>query len=176
MRRLITTNFLMAINSIMNNKTNIGGARLLLCTDMDRTIIPNGAQSENVLARKQFAQFCSLPQVTLVYVTGRHQKLVKQAIKNYSLPDPDYAITDVGTIIYYIENRQWNEFIEWNNEIDKDWNGKDHAYLKALFLDIPELKLQEIDKQNIHKLSYYVSLHVDYKSLLSLMEKRSRPA
>jgi sucrose-6F-phosphate phosphohydrolase len=146
--------------------------RLLLCTDMDRTIIPNGAQSEHPYARKRFAAFCSLPQVTLAYVTGRHKKLVQQAIKHYSLPMPNYVITDVGTKIYQIDDEVWREVQAWEDEIDTDWNGKSHAQLKALFEDISELQLQELSKQNTHKLSYYVPLHVKHESLLSQMEQR----
>jgi sucrose-6F-phosphate phosphohydrolase len=146
--------------------------RLLLCTDMDRTIIPNGVQSEHRVARKQFAEFCNLPQVMLVYVTGRHQKLVKEAIKHYSLPVPDYVITDVGTKIYQTNNQHWQEMQAWEEEIDTAWNGKSHQQLKALFSDIPDLRLQEISKQNTHKLSYYVSLNVKTKDLLSLMASR----
>ncbi|NOX43962.1 MAG: HAD-IIB family hydrolase [Gammaproteobacteria bacterium] len=146
--------------------------QLLLCADMDRTVIPNGAQSEHSQARKQFAEFCSQPQVTLVYVTGRHQQLVKQAIKNYSLPWPRYAITDVGTKIYRIVDQQWQLLQAWENVIEKDWNGKSHGQIKALFDDISDLQPQESGKQNTHKLSYYVSLHVKQADLLSLMAQR----
>lgn len=156
----------------MSKNNSTGESRLLLCTDMDRTIIPNGAQSEHSLARRQFNEFCNLPQVTLVYVTGRHQKLAKQAMKNYALPVPDFAITDAGTIIYRIQDQQWQEFHDWGINIKKDWNGKTHAQLKTLFSDIAELKLQQIDKQNVHKLSYYVSTHVSEEKLLPLMTKR----
>jgi len=146
---------------------------LLLCTDMDRTVIPNGLQSEHPLARKLFAEFCIQPQVTLAYVTGRHQKLVKQAIKNYRLPKPNYAITDVGTKIYRIDDQQqWLELQAWEDEIDKAWNGKSHSQLKTLFDDISDLQLQELSKQNTHKLSYYTSIHVKQESLLSLMSQR----
>ncbi len=71
---------------------------------MDRTVIPNGSQAESPDARERFAPLCNVPQVTLVYVTGRHQALVKQAIADYQLPEADYAITDVGAIIYHIKN------------------------------------------------------------------------
>ncbi len=147
-------------------------SRLLLCTDMDRTVIPNGLQSEHSQARKLFAEFCSQPQVILVYVTGRHQNLVKQAIRNYRLPTPSYAITDVGTKIYRIEDQQWQELKAWEDEIDKDWHGKSHGQLKALFADISDLQLQELSKQNTHKLSYYTALHIKQERLLSLMTQR----
>jgi len=146
--------------------------RLLLCTDMDRTVIPNGEQAEHPFARRRFAGFCRQPQVTLAYVTGRHEALVKEAIKEYDLPTPDYAITDVGTKIYHISDQQWQEMEGWEKEIDKDWNGRSHEQLKVLFDDVPDLQLQEAAKQNTHKLSYYVDLHVNQDSLLSLMAKR----
>ncbi len=145
---------------------------LLLCTDMDRTIIPNGVQSEHPLARKQFTEFCRQPQVVLTYVTGRHQDLVEEAIKHYELPVPDFAITDVGSKIYRINGSAWQELQQWEDEIDQDWQGKSHQQLKQMFIDIPDLDLQEPDKQNTHKLSYYVSLHVKLKSLLSIMQQR----
>lgn len=146
--------------------------RLLLCTDMDRTIIPNGAHVESQDARKQFSEFCLQPQVVLVYVTGRHQELVTEALIEYSLPVPDYAITDVGTRIYRLKDERWLELSTWVEEIDKDWNGKGHQQLKELFSDIPELRLQEPGKQNTHKLSYYVSLSVKQENILSIMDKR----
>lgn len=146
--------------------------KLLLCTDMDRTIIPNGFHTEDSLARKKFSSFCHQPQVTLVYVTGRHKALVEDAIKSYALPLPAYAITDVGTRIFQIEGTHWKEISSWEEEIKKDWNGKNHEELNALFSDLSELQLQETSKQSTHKLSYYVSLHVDQKKLLSLMSQR----
>lgn len=107
-----------------------------------------------------------------MYVTGRHLQLVMDAIKEYELPMPDYAITDVGTKIYRIEGQQWHELHAWEEEVDRDWNGRGHGQLKMLFEDIPELQLQEKSKQNTHKLSYYVDLHVQEERLLSLIARR----
>ncbi|MCX4187059.1 HAD-IIB family hydrolase [Methylophaga sp. OBS4] len=144
--------------------------KLLLCTDMDRTIIPNGFQPEPADARKQFNAFCNRPDVKLVYVTGRHVTLVKQAIKNYALPMPDYAITDVGTKIYQIGKGSWQQMVEWEAEIDQDWHGKTHAQLKQLLKPISELRLQESSKQNTHKLSYYLPLYLDKDSIFARIE------
>lgn len=144
--------------------------KLLLCTDMDRTIIPNGFQPEPVDARKQFKAFCQKPEVRLVYVTGRHVTLVKNAIKNYALPQPDYAITDVGTKIYRVLSNNWQQMAEWEAEIDKDWHGHTHADLKALLKPVSELRLQESSKQNTHKLSYYLPLYLDKDSIVDRMQ------
>ena len=60
--------------------------RLLICTDLDRTLIPNGTQPESSAARKHFAMLVDHPDVTLAYVSGRHRALVEAAIERYRLP------------------------------------------------------------------------------------------
>ena len=146
--------------------------RLLLCTDMDRTIIPNGVQIEHEYAHEAFSEFCKLPNVTLVYVTGRHEGLVRQAINDYALPQPDYTISDVGTRIYRIKDQQWHVLDTWEAEIDSDWNGYNHEQVEALLNDLLLLQPQELSKQNCHKLSYYVSLDVEIEDLLVEIKSR----
>lgn len=144
--------------------------KLLLCTDMDRTIIPNGFEPEHPDARKRFKQFCSNAGVTLVYVTGRHIALVKHAIHNYALPEPSYVISDVGTKIYQMINNQWSEMPEWVAEIDKDWKGYNALDIRQFFSPITELILQESSKQNTHKLSYYLPLYLDNDDVIRRMK------
>ncbi len=62
--------------------------RLLICTDLDRTLIPNGPQPESPGARRRFAILAERPEVTLAYVSGRHRALVEDAITTYRLPTP----------------------------------------------------------------------------------------
>ena len=83
--------------------------RLLLCTDLDRTLLPNGKQRESSRARVRFRALTDHPQVILVYVTGRHQTLIELAIRNYRVPEPDYVIADVGSTIYKLENDFWHK-------------------------------------------------------------------
>lgn len=146
--------------------------RLLLCTDMDRTVIPNGAQDEPPHARPYLHRLCADDKVSCAYVTGRHAQLVREAIEEYQLPQPDYVITDVGTRIYHLREDLWLELTEWADEIDRDWNGRTHGDLRALFADISALKLQEEAKQAPHKLSYYVDLSEDQDALMETMQQR----
>lgn len=146
--------------------------RLLLCSDLDRTIIPNGHQPEHPEARERFRQLCSFPEVSLVYVTGRHQQLVRQAIEQYSLPTPDFAVTDVGTRVYRIISTEWHEMLDWQQQIATDWQGKTHTQLQETLSVFPQLVLQEQGKQNDFKLSYYVPLDVDRDEIFAGVESQ----
>ena len=147
--------------------------KLLLCTDMDRTLIPNGPQPETVNARQLFSDFANKPEVSLAYVTGRHQNLIKKAINNYCLPTPDFVIGDVGTTIYHVsDSDNWQRQMEWETHIAKDWAGHERKDLKALLSDVHALRPQESSKQNSFKLSFYVPLQTNRQALDTLIEQR----
>jgi sucrose-6F-phosphate phosphohydrolase len=145
---------------------------LLICTDLDRTLLPNGPQPESPGARGYFSRLAAHPEVTLAYVTGRHLSLVEKAITNYALPQPHFAITDVGTMIHEHDPGGWHVWQHWETEIDQDWRECSHQDLRRLFQDLHSLRLQESTKQNRHKLSYYVPLHADQAALSAVMEAR----
>ena len=137
---------------------------ILLCTDLDRTLIPNGDEPESPNSRILFNQLCSRPEVSLVYVSGRDKDLILQAIHDFKLPYPDFAISDVGSTIYKITNKTWNICYDWTKMIAHDWRENSTETLVKLLKTIPDLCLQEASKQNTYKLSYYLSLqknHVD---------------
>lgn len=146
--------------------------RLLLCTDLDRTLIPNGMQQESPGVRELFARLSNRPEVTLVYVTGRHRQLVEEAINRYQLPQPNLVISDVGTRIYSIHSLHWQVWSAWEEEVHASWNGMDPIAIHGLLADLFALVLQEEEKQSCHKLSYYVELHHDHKALIKEMERR----
>jgi hypothetical protein len=145
---------------------------ILLCTDLDRTLLPNGPQPESPEARRLLHILARRPELTLVYVSGRHQTLLLQAIAEYELPLPDYAIGDVGTTIYDIEDGHWRLWDSWYEEIASDWRGKTREDLQAWFADIDLLRLQEAEKQNNFKLSYYAPADIEPGNLLKQMRHR----
>jgi sucrose-6F-phosphate phosphohydrolase len=146
--------------------------RFLLCTDLDRTLIPNGVQPESPAAMKKFKRLVNCEEVTLAYVTGRHLALIEQAIVEFGLPQPDFAIADVGTTLYRIDSSGWLQSEEWDAQIAPDWQGLTHDGLYRLLSVFPALRLQEKEKQNRHKLSFYVALEYDVQALLSEMKER----
>jgi len=147
-------------------------AGILLCSDLDRTLLPNGPQPESPGARERFSTIAARPEVTLVYVTGRHRELVQQAIDNYCLPLPDYVIGDVGSSIFAVTADGWKLREDWQEEIAPDWAGLRYADIHALLADIRSLRLQPTAKQNTWKLSYYVPLYADNVALLAEIGQR----
>ncbi len=149
---------------------------LLLCTDLDRTLIPNGSQPESPAARERFRRLAGRSEVALAYVSGRHRALIEQAIGQFDLPLPDFVIADVGSTIYLVTPDGWKQWAQWDAQIAPDWRGLSHDALHALLSGFAELKLQEQDKQNRHKLSYYVSLESDAQQLVADMDRQLRQA
>jgi sucrose-6-phosphatase len=146
--------------------------RFLLCTDLDRTLIPNGKQPESPTAMQRFRSLAGCGKVTLAYVTGRHRALIEQAIAEFGLPQPDFAIADVGTTIYRVYASGWRQWDEWDAEIAPDWQGLTHEGLQRLLGVFPDLRMQEPEKQNRHKLSFYVSPETDTNRLLEEVDAR----
>jgi len=139
---------------------------ILLATDLDRTLLPNGAQPESPQARPMFRRLTARPEVTLIYVTGRHRALVEAAMAEYALPRPDFVIADVGARLYQVGADGWLPIAAWQQAIASDWGGCSQAELAALLTDIPLLRLQEATKQAAFKLSYYAPALVDPAALL----------
>lgn len=166
--------------------------RLLICTDLDRTLIPNGPQPESPGARRRFAALTARPEVTLAYVSGRHRALIEEAVANYRLPIPDFVIGDVGTTIYRIgaepvppagprlvprdsQKLTWTLLEQWEAQIAADWAGHTHDELRAVLKDMHTLRLQERSKQNRLKLSFYLPLHVELDELKAAVRQRLDP-
>lgn len=145
---------------------------VLICTDLDRTLLPNGRQPESPGARAAFSRLVSRPEVTLAYVSGRHRELIDDAIRDYQLPLPNWVIGDVGTTIYQVRAGEWRYWREWELDIGADWRGMTANDLRPLFTDLQALQLQEESRQNHYKLSYYLPLQTDSRALQREMSRR----
>ena len=159
--------------------TVAGLQKILICSDLDRTIIPNGYQKESAHARPVFRRLAEHPNIYLAYVSGRDRKLIVDAIEEFYLPLPDYAIGDVGTTLYRVTNDDWQLSEDWSDEIGKDWKGLSWEELAEFFEDMDNIRLQEPEKQNRYKLSFYTEQNIDHRRLINdvrlvLTQKRVR--
>jgi HAD superfamily hydrolase (TIGR01484 family) len=147
-------------------------APILLATDLDRTLLPNGEQPESPLARQYFRSLVARPEVRLAYVTGRHRELVEAAMAEYELPRPDFVIADVGTSLHEVRADDWQQVPEWQQAIASDWGGHSHAQLAAMVGELPGLRMQEAAKQGVCKLSYYAAPLANPAELLGRVRER----
>lgn len=150
-------------------------SRLLLCSDLDRTLLPNGPWPESPEARRHLHTFADHPESAVAYVSGRHEALLREAIATYALPWPDFAVGDVGTTIYLIDGEDWTPWAAWHDHIAADWAGRGHADLRAALEGLDGLTLQEEEKQNTFKLSFYAPMETDRTTLLEAVEQRLAP-
>ena len=140
---------------------------ITLCTDLDRTLLPNGLQKSDPQAIPVLSKLIKQKDITLVYVTGRDKKLVEQAIEEYQLPIPDHTITDVGTQIYRISANSTSEKYSWDSDdnyrqyLQKDWDSSKLKLIMPQLAVVPNLRLQEPEKQSQFKLSYYIDNQAD---------------
>ena len=145
--------------------------KYLICTDLDRTLLPNGKEPSSPQALPIFQTFVQHPEVVLAYVSGRSEQLLQKAITDFDIPMPDYAIGDVGTTIYEPANN-WRSWDDWTEEIAKDWREKGWQDLRELFSDMGSLRLQESAKQNSYKLSYYTEVDTILAEVKTEMSRR----
>lgn len=149
---------------------------LLLCTDLDRTLLPNGPQPESPGARTRLARLVARPEVTLAFVSGRRLELQLAAIEEYALPLPAYCVADVGTTIYRRNGPDWEQLPDWHDEIAESWRGKSVAELAELLEDVAGLRMQEPAAQGRFKLSYEAPPETAHAPLVAVVRARLRRA
>ncbi len=140
--------------------------RRLLATDLDRTLLPNGAQREDPAARPLLAALAERLDLLLAYVTGRRLELVEEALAEYALPRPDFVLADVGTTLHLARGGGWERSRAWSERLARDWGGRRAADVAPLLRGDPALELQEPAAQGEFKLSFFASLDVDAPALL----------
>lgn len=149
----------------------------LVCTDLDRTLLPNGEQAESAHARPILWQLLKTYSVSLAYVSGRDLGRILEAIDEFQLLEPDAIVADVGTSIYQKVAEQWQLDSGWQTLISQDWNGYDAGQILQLLEPVSSLFRQDDDRQAPYKLSFYYEYGIDEeqlsRQLQSLLATRS---
>ena len=146
--------------------------RLLLCTDLDRTLLPNGLQPESPEARPTLRRLVARPEVSLAYVSGRRLELHLEAMSAYDVPEPDYIVADVGASIYHREGETWKRDERWFAKLSASWQGSEWRDVLPLLADIEGLVLQPEEAQAPHKLSFDVQHVADRVRIVEEVEAR----
>lgn len=139
---------------------------ILLCTDLDRTIIPNGEEPESPRARDVFRQLTEIRGVVLAYVSGRGKDLLEDAVKRFELPRPAYAVGDVGTSMFRNDEGEFIPIPSWHEEISHDWPNEPRETFAPIISHLPQLEPQPKENQSPFKLSYYAPIDIDQIELI----------
>ena len=127
----------------------------IIATDLDRTLLPNGNQEYDD-SMHIFVEILKKEKPLLIYVTGRNLNLIKSAMKQYHTPLPDYIIAEVGTKIYETKDNEFEEDINWIKKIENMTENWNITNFRDELSVIKDLRIQEEEKQNRFKLSYYI--------------------
>lgn len=128
----------------------------VLATDLDGTLIPlhNDLKQQRDLSQLK-AHFRD-SRDSLVFVTGRHLDSTREAILQYQLPCPDWIICDVGTTIVQCDAQlRFFPVTAYRDLLAGLITTCPLATLRERLSSIPELRLQEPEKQGAFKLSFY---------------------
>ena len=144
----------------------------LLCTDLDRTLLPNGDEPLSPAAMPTLRRLIDEAGLILAYVTGRDAERVQQCIAQYDLPPPRFVVADVGTSIYRVTPSGWQQDPAWQANLAGQWRGLNGSDIHALLQDDSRLTPQESDRQRRYKQSYYLQRDEDTTALASAMQQR----
>ncbi|TWT78925.1 Mannosylfructose-phosphate phosphatase [Planctomycetes bacterium CA13] len=138
----------------MNNNPGV------LATDLDGTLIPLSGNQSNHRDLVQLSEHFQSCEDTLVFVTGRHFDSAHQAIRDHQLPRPDWIICDVGTTICRSKaDGSWEPSEAYADVLTKIVCSSSFHEIRAQLVSIPQLRLQEAEKQGKFKLSFYCEGH-----------------
>ena len=151
----------------------------LLCSDLDRTLVPNGRVPESSVARALLRTLVERQILDVCYVSGRSIPLIREAIQEFSLPIPQVVIGDVGATIADVNtdtdtdiDKPWPTWSAWHEHLAEDWQGRDAWALLGVLEPLTArlgIRPQEDAHQNTFKLSYYTPNPFD-KTQLEVLE------
>ncbi|HET6724133.1 MAG TPA: HAD-IIB family hydrolase, partial [Chitinophagaceae bacterium] len=120
-----------------------------LISDIDGTLV----DGENTTGLNELKEWINKndSDVGFGLASGRNLELVKKAIHEYELPEPDILICSAGSEIFYTPDYEPDK--GWESHISYLWK-KDE--IEKLLVGFPKLTLQEEAAQREFKLSYYV--------------------
>lgn len=146
--------------------------RTLFCCDLDRTLLPNGPQEESERARPLLRAVAEQPALALAYVSGRGESLIRDAMDRYELPQPRFAVGDVGTTIYRVHRDRWEPVQAWTQSLEPDWAGAVREDLEHELASIRAIRPQPRFEQGKLKLSYFVDPNADLDAVAAEVYER----
>lgn len=128
----------------------------VLATDLDGTFIPLSGNQANRRDLDELQREIKSRGIALVFVTGRHLSSILNVMESESLPTPDWIISNVGTSISCVEERdQIVASARYADHLSQIISECPISKLRQEFSGFDQLTAQEAEKQGPFKLSYY---------------------
>lgn len=145
---------------------------ILIACDLDRTLIPNGAEPYDESLPKFYDLISKVDDVVLAYVTGRNYDLFINSQKDYGIKNPDYLLASVGTEIFKKEGEDMRVYKKWGEYLRLKQPNWDREKLISDIGVNDEFYLQEEEMQNPYKISFYIKDEERNKDLVLKKVKR----
>lgn len=150
---------------------NPGIPARVLATDLDGTFIPLPDDADNQTALDVFRNARADVCFGLVFATGRHLESVRDAMRQYALPEPDWIVCDVGTSIYRRNGTGFELHAPFGAMLAEQTHGADRTVVEELLAGIDGLTLQAPERQQRFKISYDTT-SADADRLANLVNRR----
>ncbi|MEM9825454.1 MAG: HAD-IIB family hydrolase [Planctomycetota bacterium] len=127
-----------------------------LASDLDGTLFPIDDSPSHHAAMGELIQLITAHKLRCVFVTGRSADQTFQGIQQYSPPEPETIICDVGTTILHRHADGFEPDADYHDELHLRLGDWDHARLLSTALQRePRLWAQPEHQQSDLKTSFY---------------------
>ncbi len=149
----------------------------VLATDLDGTLIPLPNNQQNAADLVHLADLLAQHSIELVFATGRHPAWMEDAIREFALPVPEFAICDVGTtILRQDDDSGFRPMTAYQNHLADLCQSCSADRVRELCGNVAGIRAQEEQKQGEFKISFYSAeqeLAVICRSLEQVLQKNS---
>ena len=146
----------------------------ILVSDLDGTLIPLPKVEQNFQDLVIIKELREVHRFDLVFATGRHFESVLNAIDQYDLPEPDWIICEVGTMICQRIDGSFQTVFDYQKQLEEICQGVTRDKIVKSLEALDGLQLQPEENQTDFKISYWCDRKELNKLVVQINEIQER--